>query len=228
MLNEHVVATSILSYDSHNVTQSSGSLSFRVEADLDPCEHVFAVGAFEHIAGVYDVNPPSDLGGAGGGGPALQFLGTVAMPVGRLLAYPNVLQHRFEPSELLDKSKPGHRRFLVKHLVDPHYRICSTRNVPPQQHHWWAEAGFDKIDWGSHSLPLEIIHQIKRMIGDWPMGIYEASRLRKELLQEKNKFTRLVQDSVERYQFDWGYGGHGVSQQTWRDPPDLFPWSIFI
>ncbi len=65
----------------------------------------------------------------------------MATPDGRLVVYPNVMQHRVEPCELADRTRPGRRRFLIIHLVDPHFRICSTRNVPPQQYDWWAAAG---------------------------------------------------------------------------------------
>jgi hypothetical protein len=43
---------------------------------------------------------------------------------------------------LQDPTKPGHRRFIALWLVDPHQRIISTGNVPPQQLDWWAEAVF--------------------------------------------------------------------------------------
>lgn len=66
--------------------------------------------------------------------PPTQTIGSATTPQGRLLAWPNALQHRLESFELIDKSRPGHRRCVVLYLVDPHYRICSTRNVPPQQH----------------------------------------------------------------------------------------------
>ena len=44
------------------------------------------------------------------------------------------------PFELADATKPGHRRFIALWLVDPHKRIISTANVPPQQLSWWAES----------------------------------------------------------------------------------------
>ncbi|KAH1402151.1 hypothetical protein KXX51_002932 [Aspergillus fumigatus] len=68
--------------------------------------------------------------------PAWQELGKVRMPPGRLISFPNAFQYRMGPLELQDKTKPGHCRFLTLSLVDPMYRICSTRNVPPQQPDW--------------------------------------------------------------------------------------------
>jgi hypothetical protein len=73
--------------------------------------------------------------------PAWQELGKVRMPPGRLISFPNVFQHRMGPLELQDKSKAGHCRFLTLSLVDPTYRICSTRNVPPQQPKWIDGSG---------------------------------------------------------------------------------------
>lgn len=49
-------------------------------------------------------------------------------------------QHRVSSFRLADPTKPGHRRFIALWLVDPHRRIISTANVPPQQRSWWAEA----------------------------------------------------------------------------------------
>jgi hypothetical protein len=66
--------------------------------------------------------------------PSNQELGSVATPQGRLLAWPNVMHHKVEPFELIDPIRPGHRRCIALYLVDPHYRICSTLNVPPQRH----------------------------------------------------------------------------------------------
>jgi hypothetical protein len=55
-------------------------------------------------------------------------------------------QHRVSPFELADPTKPGHRRFIALWLVDPHRRIISTANVPPQQRSWWSEAVLGDTD----------------------------------------------------------------------------------
>jgi hypothetical protein len=57
-------------------------------------------------------------------------------------------QHRVSPFELADPTKPGHRRFIALWLVDPHKRIISTANVPPQQRSWWTEAVLGDTDKG--------------------------------------------------------------------------------
>ncbi|RYP52187.1 hypothetical protein DL768_002629 [Monosporascus sp. mg162] len=71
--------------------------------------------------------------------PLVQVLGSVVTRAGRLLAFPNVLQHRVSPFRLADPSRPGHRKILAMFLVDPHVRVTSTANVPPQRRDWWAE-----------------------------------------------------------------------------------------
>lgn len=106
-----------------------------------------------------------------------------------------------EPCELLDRSCPGRRRFLVLHLVDPRYRVSSTKNVPPQQHGWWAAAGASKVDWASRGVSQEIADQIANLVGEWPMGLNEAQSLRDEMLEEQARATEAVQENVERYTF---------------------------
>jgi hypothetical protein len=51
-----------------------------------------------------------------------------------------ISQHRVSPFELIDPTKPGHRRFIALWLVDPTKRIISTANIPPQQITWYTEA----------------------------------------------------------------------------------------
>lgn len=115
-------------------------------------------------------------------GPAFQDTGSVAIQQGRLITFPNVLEHRVEPFQLVNPNNPGHYRSITLYLVDPHYRVCSTRNVPPQQHHWRAqEMGKDLTTVG---LPREIVDDILRAIDSWPMGMQEARQHRQELIKE--------------------------------------------
>ncbi|KAI8194462.1 hypothetical protein K4K49_009576 [Colletotrichum sp. SAR 10_70] len=185
-----------------NTTETSGAISFRVEADLDADAHVYTRGDLAPLAGIYGLADPRQLHGDNEEPNALQELGTIVAPDGRLVAYPNTLQHRVEAYELLDRSRPGRRRCLTVHLVDPHYRICSTRNVPPQQHDWWVGEGPAKIDWAGHHVPQEIINRIMTEVGEWPMGMEEATRVRDEVIDEHLAGMEAVQDRVMRYQFD--------------------------
>lgn len=143
--NERIVGTAIYYYDTDNVTDSR--IRFRQEADLweDTLEHE------------QDDHRPLEtiFGTQLRDGEAIQEVGSIATPEGRIIAFPNTLQHCVEPFELGDKSRPGHRRILVLWLVDPHYRILSTANVPPQQRDWYA-AGVMKFGVGEKDLPDEL------------------------------------------------------------------------
>jgi hypothetical protein len=67
-------------------------------------------------------------------------------------------QHRVSPFKLKDPTKTGHRRFIALWLVDPHQRIVSTANVPPQQLDWWAEAVFGAGEQATRSeMPPELL-----------------------------------------------------------------------
>jgi hypothetical protein len=131
-MNEHICATALYYLDCDNVTPSD--LSFRMQTDAYMQEDYSvgqqAYGWLEQIWG-------TELGD---GGACLQNYGSVVTSEGRLLAFPNVFQHRVSPFSLADKTRPGHRRFIALWLVDPHQRIISTANVPPQQQEWWLSA----------------------------------------------------------------------------------------
>lgn len=188
MKNEHIVATSIYYYDVENVTPSS--LSFRQHADLDEMALQYEQDDHEPLSTVFGTNSMRDE-------PAVQELGGISTPEGRILAFPNTLQHKVEPFELVDKTKPGHRRFLVLWLVDPHFRIFSTRNVPPQRHDWWAEGVLDMIDF--RPLPAELVDMVKDEIGEWPMGLEEAKALRIELMAERTMRSEAAESNFGSY-----------------------------
>ncbi|KAF2802130.1 uncharacterized protein BDZ99DRAFT_402040, partial [Mytilinidion resinicola] len=121
---------------------------------------------------------------------------------GRLIAFPNTLQHCVQPFALEDKTRPGHRRFLVLWLVDPYYRVMSTRNVSPQRHDWWLEAGLNQVgDKVYGRLPVELATELGEMIGEWPMGIAEAQALRLELMEERTNLMDTVYGNLEVYNF---------------------------
>ncbi|KAH6647126.1 hypothetical protein BKA67DRAFT_695577 [Truncatella angustata] len=192
MLNEHIAATAIYYYDVDNVKESR--ISFRAEADLDSVEMSYQQNEHEPLAAIFGVES-LELWDE----PAIQNMGSVTTPQGRLLAFPNTLQHKVEPFELVDKTKPGHRRFLVLWLVDPHYRICSTRNAPPQQHEWWVPQGYDKVDFSA--FPPEILNMVTDQVGQWPMGLDEAKQLRLELMEERTRGQEAVNNGFDTYNF---------------------------
>lgn len=68
----------------------------------------------------------------------VQNLGQCSTAAGRILAWPNSLQHRVSPVNLVDETKPGKRTIVCFFLVDPTLRVRSTATVPPQQLEWIA------------------------------------------------------------------------------------------
>jgi hypothetical protein len=192
MLSEHIIGTAIYYYDVDNVTTSR--LRFRHEASLDeemleyeqndhgPLAEVFGVDSATN--GMWDV-------------PAVQVLGGVKTPQGRLVAFPNTLQHRVDPFELVDKMRPGHRRFLVLWLVDPNIRIVSTANVPPQQRKWWVRNAMT-AGW-NRQLPPELTEMVLKDAVEPLMSEEEAKAYRLELMEERTDFARTVDSGFESY-----------------------------
>lgn len=68
--------------------------------------------------------------------PLIQSRGACSTPIGRILVWPNVLQHRVQPVSLVDANQPGRRTYLCFFLVDPTLRIRSTATVPPSPFRW--------------------------------------------------------------------------------------------
>lgn len=190
-MNEHIVATSTYYYDVSNTTESR--ISFRQEADID----YWAVNYEQD-----DHEPLSEIFGAESlrQEPAVQELGAIKTPQGRLLCFPNTLQHKVEPFRLVDKTQPGHRRFLVLWLVDPHYRIVSTGNVPPQQHHWWEPHALRQV-LNRSGLPTELQDMVRDEIAEWPLGMKEAKELRLKLMAERTKLMPSIEGNFEEYNF---------------------------
>ncbi|KAJ0118767.1 hypothetical protein J7T55_013021 [Diaporthe amygdali] len=190
LLNEHIAATAIYYYDVDNLTESK--ISFRTAADLDSMDFHYEQDDHAPIAEIFGISS-----GKLRQEPAIQNLGSVTTPEGRLLVFPNTLQHKVEPFELIDQTRPGHRRYLVLWLVDPHYRICSTRNVPPQQESWRAaaetESAPDSDDSDSETMGSEADD-------DW-MSLEEAKRLRLELMAERTRAMEDVERATEEYNF---------------------------
>ncbi|KAK4244643.1 hypothetical protein C7999DRAFT_35025 [Corynascus novoguineensis] len=64
---------------------------------------------------------------------------------GRLLAFPNVFQHRVSGFKLADPTEPGHRQCISLSLVNLTTRIISTASVRSQQVNQWAESAFGAL-----------------------------------------------------------------------------------
>ncbi|KAI6390891.1 hypothetical protein MCOR23_009299 [Pyricularia oryzae] len=160
-LNERICATALYYLDSDNITESSLSFEMQTDSYIDR-EPGFRVDqdSYNWLESVIGANL-----GVGNASACLQACGTVTTGQGRLLAFPNTLQHAVSPFELKDKTKPGHRRFVALWLVDPHVRIISTAKVPPQQQSWWVESILNKSpaerEAAVAQLPEEILESLR-------------------------------------------------------------------
>jgi Protein of unknown function (DUF4246) len=117
-------------------------------------------------------------------GEQIQDLAKVATPMRRLLAFPNVFQHRVAPFELLDETKPGHRKLVVLWLVNPDRRIISTANVPPQQKRQCVQ--YIREFSRAKGLPAEIGEIIANSNTSHLPTEDEARELRLRLMEERS------------------------------------------
>jgi hypothetical protein len=71
------------------------------------------------------------------------------------------------------KDCTDHYRYVKILLADPHHRICSTANVPPQQSSWW----FDRIPGilRRRGCPQEIFDQMMESVPR-SMNVEEAKQ----------------------------------------------------
>ncbi|KAE8373327.1 hypothetical protein BDV26DRAFT_272364 [Aspergillus bertholletiae] len=184
-LNERICATAIYYYDSENITHST--LAFRQRAEKDELSEIsYEQDRHEFLQEVYGFGPEVSSRDET---QITQELGSVVCQEGRLLTFPNVLQHRVSPFSLKDRSKPGHRKILALFLVDPNMRIISSANIPPQQEDW----GKEKRELVSGMLSQRLPVEIKTMVGEdilYPsMSLDEAKGYRRELMQERSART---------------------------------------
>jgi hypothetical protein len=137
-------------------------------------------------------------------GPAVQEVGSVACIEGRLLTFPNILQHQVQPFKLADPTKPGHRKILALFLVDPGIRVISTANVPPQQRHWWSEGvirDFAKHGEGFAKLSAELKEKVFESVDDFPIGMEEAKDIRLQLMEERKRYVVHQKEEFEKTTF---------------------------
>lgn len=115
-----------------------------------------------------------------------QDLGGIACREGRLLTFPNTLQHCVSPFSLADPSKPGHRKILAFFLIDPTRRIISTANVPPQREDWCTEWTDSIQEALGQRLPVELQDMIMSDVDHAPMTMDEAKEYRIKLMEERS------------------------------------------
>jgi len=183
-LNEMICASAIYYYDQGNITDSF--LSFRQamntsEVTTKPEQnHHHSLGSY---LGVEQY------------GTAIQELGRVLTREGRLLVFPNCLQHQVQPFELSDKSQPGHRKILAMFLVDPNRPILSSAVVPPQQKDWWAD--LIREEGGLALLHKDLYDSMMNSIDDFPLSWEQAVEYRAKLMEERSDGQKEFSEYME-------------------------------
>ena len=193
--NERICATAIYYYDYENITENT--LAFRQRGLIDMLEIGYQQGEYQFLQDVYGF--PEDVDGTGDCH-ITQDIGAVVCKQGRLLTFPNTVQHRVSPFSLADPSKPGHRKILALFLVDPHRRIISSANVPPQREDWSAERQ-EAVDQILSRLPRELQDIVQSDV-DPLMTMQEAKDHRLELMKERGLSSEKANELFETGDFN--------------------------
>ncbi|OGE54448.1 hypothetical protein PENARI_c006G09900 [Penicillium arizonense] len=187
--NDHIVATSLYVVECKNVTQARVAFEHEDEVHTDEleCEVPDALAAILDVEKLEDFEelPPR----------ALHTFGSVGTTEGHLLSWPNTYRSKQESFRLRDASQPGNMTIVKLRLVDPHYRVCSTRNVPPQQHDWWAAAAEQASDLDKR-LPRELVLSVMEQADWWPMSEIEARGLREEFHGDHERARKAIDNCV--------------------------------
>ncbi|CAI7576606.1 unnamed protein product [Penicillium glandicola] len=189
-LNERICATAIYYYDSENITENT--LSFRQNGMEDMLDIDYPQGQHQFLQAIYGFG--DDVDGSDETN-VTQELGGVVCQEGRLLTFPNTVQHCVSPFSLADRSKPGHRKILALFLVDPHRRIISSANVPPQREDWGHERE-QVMDQVLSKLPVELQNIVHGDI-DPLMTMDEAKAHRLELMKERGLKSKRHNEKFE-------------------------------
>ncbi|TFK70995.1 hypothetical protein BDN72DRAFT_794538 [Pluteus cervinus] len=188
-LNEHICATALYYYDNDNVTASHLAFRQRVN-DQDADDVDYEQHHNDWLPEVFGCTNWSST---------VQDVGKIETKQGRLLTFPNLLQHQVQPFRLLDPTKPGHRKILALFLVDPNVKIISTANVPCQRIDWWKEAiqnGPERF-----KIPIELQDRILDEVKGFPLSMEEAKRLRLQLMDERSAFQTSQDEVFQRDHF---------------------------
>lgn len=144
--------------------------------------------------------------------PTIQQIGSIETREDRIITFPNILQYQVRPFELVDSTRPGHRKILELFLVDPNIRIISTANVPCQQRDWWSQAISSNVNSRLTELPPEIYEKVIDEAGDYPISLEAARRLREDLMGERDNLSRSQDENFHRlYRYDSGGCGYWIA-----------------
>jgi len=131
--------------------------------------------------------------------PGVQDSGSVVTREGRLVTFPNFVQHRVEGFRLQDPTKPGYRKIVALFLVNPHIKILSSAKVPCQRKDWWDES----------QQRRRMTRKAARDLGDrehafvdFPLTMDEAKEMRLKLMKERSFFGEAQGETVEGNMFN--------------------------
>jgi len=205
MVTDYIVATTLVFFDLDNIDALRicfGQPSYLEASDFRESDHVdhnsiMEVFDLEEWRWDHNLCQPRGL-------PKTQELGSVVARKGRMVSFPGPVCYRFEPCKLLDPSKPGTARYLALYLVEPNYRVCSTRNVPPQRRDWWAYDVAMKAPQGLGDLPPELFDEIfKNVDDDGMLDSDELEELRDAMRAERRENAEEIRDDIGSYR--WCY-----------------------
>jgi Protein of unknown function (DUF4246) len=185
MVNEHIAASIVAYVESVNIAASE--LAFRVAVDTTLMDY-----EQDDHAGVEAVY------GLRNGEPVTRAMGAVQTLAGRVVCFPNMLQHRMQPFQLADPSRGGVRKIVVFFVVDPATRVPSTRTVPPQQEAWWWPQGTREVL--RAQLPQELAGRVEARVGT-PMTHAQALKHREALMQERAAKRGVLNNDVCEEEF---------------------------
>ncbi|RPD53860.1 hypothetical protein L226DRAFT_472741 [Lentinus tigrinus ALCF2SS1-7] len=178
MENERIVATGIYYYASENITESR--LAFRMQIGTDP-ECIDMEYQHDDNKGwrtAFGLSNEDSLN---------QELGHILAEEDTCVAFPNIHQHRVEPFELADRTRPGHRKILAFFLTDPYHAVQSTTMVPPQQREWYLDE-MERIA-ALRRLPKELFDMIAEYALEGTITRAEAQADRERLMKERKNFV---------------------------------------
>ncbi|KAJ2916538.1 hypothetical protein MD484_g3880, partial [Candolleomyces efflorescens] len=179
--NESICATAIYYYSSENITPSS--LAFRQQSAGHSLRDIsYEQDEHDFLRDVFGLENWSD---------AIQVVGDIDTREGRLITFPNILQHQVQPFELLDPTKTGHRKILALFLRrdwwwDEMLKVTSTSESSKRSS--VAEAKVSGAV-GVHKLPPELQEIVFNDVDEFPIIMAEAKVYREQLMEERKKFV---------------------------------------
>ncbi|OAJ38572.1 hypothetical protein BDEG_22480 [Batrachochytrium dendrobatidis JEL423] len=173
-INESIAAIGLYYYDVENIT--TPKLDYRVAVD----RFEYQIASDMYWEDVYGMDRESLRN---------QYIGSLEVPNGRCVVYPNRYQHKEQSFELADPTQPGHCKILTFFVVNPSRRIVSTAHVAPQQPQWY-NSSLDKAH-----VPPELWNDITQYI----QGVQspaEAKHYRDELTSDRTQITAVYNEYI--------------------------------